>query len=272
MGKGRLLRIASTVLIVISIATVFSPAQTVTTLVALSSKMGAAPKGALAQGTNGNLYGTTEYDGGTNGGGTVIRVSTTGSVKVLHSFCTQPSCPDGAEPVSALIQAADGNFYGTTSQGGTSNTGTVFKMTGSGKLTTLYSFCSLAGCADGTYPSSGLIQGTDGSLYGETVNGGAYGGGCGSYGCGTLFKITTSGILTTLYTFCVQPDDNCTDGELPTGGLIQASDGNFYGTTASDGNSETCPNGCGTVFSVTSAGVLTTLYTFCSEANCADGE
>jgi uncharacterized repeat protein (TIGR03803 family) len=253
------------------VTTLFSQGQVVTTLVALSSKMGAAPQGTLIQGRNGDFYGTTKSDGA-DSGGTVIRVTTSGKVKVLHNFCALQGCPDGEYPVGGLVQGNDGNFYGTTSMGGTANVGTVFRLTASGKLTTLYSFCSQTGCTDGEYPEAGLIQGTDGNLYGEAVNGGAFGGGCGSYGCGTLFKITSQGVLTTLYTFCAQPNDNCTDGELPVGGLLQSSDGDFYGTTDSDGNSETCPNGCGTVFKVTSEGVLTTLYTFCSRQNCADGE
>jgi uncharacterized repeat protein (TIGR03803 family) len=271
MNSHRLLRVGSTLVVLSVISAVFASAQTVTTLAALSSKMGGTPQATLVQGTDGNFYGTTEFNGA-YGGGTVIRVTPNGAVKVLHNFCAQQNCADGQYPVSKLVQAKDGKFYGTTSLGGgPSGTGTVFKMTRSGKLTTLYSFCSQPGCTDGSYPNPGLVQGTDGNLYGETVNGGAFGGGCGTYGCGTLFKITPGGALTTLYTFCVQPNDNCTDGELPTGGLIQSSDGNFYGTTAVDGNSDTCPNGCGTIFKLTPAGVLSTLYTFCSQQNCADG-
>jgi uncharacterized repeat protein (TIGR03803 family) len=250
--------------------TALSQGQTVSTLVALDSKMGGAPQGTLVQGRDGNFYGTTEYNGA-DSGGTAFRVTPSGSVKVLHNFCAEQDCRDGEYAVAGLLQANDGSIYGTTSLGGASNFGTVFKMTPAGKLSTLYSFCSQAGCTDGEYPEAGLIQGTDGNLYGEAVNGGAFGGGCGSYGCGTLFKITPQGTLTTLYTFCVQPNDNCTDGELPIGGLIQGTDGSFYGTTASGGNSETCANGCGTVFRLTTEGVLTTLYTFCSLQNCADG-
>jgi uncharacterized repeat protein (TIGR03803 family) len=264
------LKMTVTVFVLCFMAAMSSPAQTVTTLVALTGQMGGAPQGVLVQGRDGNFYATTEYNG-SHAGGTAIRVTPAGSVKVLHNFCAQPSCTDGQSPVGALLQATDGFFYGTTSLGGAFNAGTVFKMTLSGKITTLYSFCSQSGCTDGEDPSPGLIQGTDGNLYGEAVNGGAIGGGCGSYGCGTLFKITPQGTLATLYTFCVQPNSNCTDGELPLGGLIQGSDGNFYGTTESEGNSTTCPNGCGTVFRMTPAGVLTTLYTFCSKQNCADG-
>ncbi|HTR23616.1 MAG TPA: choice-of-anchor tandem repeat GloVer-containing protein [Terriglobales bacterium] len=270
MGTQRVLRVVGAVLIFGCWATVLSSGQSVTTLVALSSKQGVSPIRNLVQATDGNFYGTTEY-GGAYGSGAVIRVSPGGTVKTLYSFCKQPNCTDGQTPGGSLLQASDGNFYGTTSQGGTANTGTVFKITKSGKLTSLYSFCSQSACSDGNYPGAGLIQATDGNLYGETANGGAYGGGCGSYGCGTLFEITTAGVLTTIYTFCVQPNDNCTDGELPMGGLLEASDGNLYGTTASDGNSDTCSNGCGTIFKLSPARLLTTLYTFCSKQNCADG-
>lgn len=145
----------------------------------------------------------------------------------LHDF----DGTHGAEPTGLLVQATDGNLYGTTFAGGLNNStycltcGTVFKITPSGKLTTLYEFCSQGigfGCTDGAGPLGGLIQATDGNFYGTTSNGGAN-------GLGTVFKITPGGKLTTLYTFCSQSD--CTDGGAPYAGLIQATDGNLYGTT-----------------------------------------
>ncbi len=160
----------------------------------------------------------------------------------LYSFCSQSSCADGANPSAALIQAIDGNFYGTTENGGASNDGTVFKITLKGRLTTLHSFDG----TDGSGPA-GLIQATDGSLYGATVYG--------AKGGGTIFKITPAGRLTTLYSFCSQA--NCTDGAGSAGALVQATDGNFYGTTVGGGATDN-----GTIFDVTPKGKLTTLQNF----------
>jgi len=162
---------------------------------------------------------------------------------------------DGAYPGAVLIQAADGNFYGTTSGGGANSGGTIFQMTPSGTLVPFHNFCSQPNCTDGSNPV-GLVQATDGNFYGTTSLGGATGD-------GTVFQITPEGSLTTLYSFCAQT--NCTDGSNP-GGLIQATDGNFYGTTSSGGTP-----GYGTVFQITPEGSLTTLYSFCSQTNCADG-
>jgi uncharacterized protein (TIGR03437 family) len=155
---------------------------------------------------------------------------------------------------SALVQGTDGNFYGTTNYGGTSFYGSVFRITPGGTLTILYSF---TGGADGWGPQSGragLIQASDGNLYGTTFEGG-------TDGEGTVFRITTGGTLTTLYSFCSQT--YCTDGTNPVGGVIQASDGNLYGTTSQGGT------GYGTVFRITTGGTLTTLHSFTS--NGAEG-
>jgi uncharacterized repeat protein (TIGR03803 family) len=184
---------------------------------------------------------------------------------------------NGAYPVASVVQGIDGNFYGTTSSGGANdgsacfdNCGTVFRITPAGKLTTLYSFCSLANCADGAQPEASLVLGTDGNFYGTTGFGGANSSACDGLGCGTVFRITPAGKLTTLYSFCSQA--NCADGANP-GAVVQAIDGNFYGITGGGGSSACNPDGdgCGTVFKINAAGKLTTLYTFCSQANCADG-
>jgi uncharacterized repeat protein (TIGR03803 family) len=146
------------------------------------------------------------------------------------------------------VQASDGNFYGTSLGGGFTGYGTIFKITTTGVLTTLYSFCSQRNCADGAYPYAGLVQGTDGNLYGTTNAGGA--SGCGSTGCGTLFKITLKGALTTLYTFCTQ--SSCSDGANPGTALVQDTNGKFYGTTYFGGltGGVCAPIGCGTIFSL----------------------
>ena len=217
---------------------------------------GENPEAGLVQGTDGNFYGATSA-GGISNAGTVFKITPAGALTTLHLFCSQTNCADGETPYSSLVQATDGNFYGTTFAGGTSNSGTVFKMTQAGVLTTLYSFCSQTNCTDGAAPIAALAQATDGDFYGTTEAGGAN-------LKGTVFKITSAGGVTTLYSFCSQ--SNCLDGWMPQAGLAQGTDGNFYGVTYIGGTSNE-----GTVFKVTAAGALTTLYSFCSQTNCADG-
>ncbi len=206
---------------------------------------------------------------------------------------------NGANPQASLIQGTDGNFYGTAAQGGANGHGTVFQLTPGGTLTTLYSFCSLASCADGNAPEAGLVQGTDGNFYGTTQIGG-------TYNYGTIFKITSTGTLTTLHSFhfadgaypqatLIQAPSGTfygtarqgglvggdgavfkitpagvftalhsfsgTDGTYPSAGLARAADGNFYGTTEIGGSGSYC-SGCGTVFKMTPTGTLTTLHNF----------
>ena len=174
-----------------------------------------------------------------------------GTLTTFYSFCAQSNCADGTSPVAGLVLGVDGNFYGVAESGGANYSGTVFQLTPSGTLTTLYTFCSQANCADGEYPLAKLIQGTDENFYGATEFGGS-GTACEfGVGCGTIFKITPSGTLTTLYNF------NGSDGSLPYGALIQAFDGNFYGTTYLGG-----ANNDGTIFKMTPAGTLTALYSF----------
>src|ERR1035441_7049705 len=163
----------------------------------------------------------------------------------LHSF----DGTDGAAPYAGLVQATDGNLYGTTTYYGANDVGTVFKIPTSGTLTTLHSFDN----TDGASPYAGLVQANDGNLYGTAKAGGAN-------GYGTVFKITTSGTLTTLHSF-----DN-TDGTSPYAGLVQATDGNLYGTTYLGG-----ANGYGTLFKITTSGTLTTLHSFCPLYGCPDG-
>jgi len=221
---------------------------------------GSTPAAGLVHGTNGGFYGTTE-GGGANGSGTVFKITPSGTLTTLYSFCSHANCDDGYLPVAGLVQGTDGKFYGTTGGNGTKGDGTVFSITPSGTLRTLYRFCSQINCTDGAFPAAGLVLGTDGNLYGTTSGGGANG----NYG--TVFKITPSGMLTALYSFCSQP--NCTDGTAPTATLVQATDGNFYGTTQRGGANGAA--GYGTAFSITPSGTLVTLYTFCSQTNCTDG-
>jgi uncharacterized repeat protein (TIGR03803 family) len=194
-------------------------------------------------------------NGAANNGGTVFSLTPSGTLTTLYSFCSQSGCTDGQNTRAALVQATNGNFYGTTVSGGANGYGTVFKITPNGTLTTLYSFCSQSGCTDGQYPFAGLVQATNGDFYGTTEYG--------AIGYGTVFKITPNGTLTTLHSFAGYP----TDGASPYAGLIQATNGDLYGTTTAGG-----ANGGGTAFKITLSGTLTTLYSFCSRSGCTDGE
>jgi uncharacterized repeat protein (TIGR03803 family) len=142
--------------------------------------------------------------------------------------------------VATLVQATDGDFYGTTPYGGANAGGTVFKITPGGALTTLYNFCTQANCTDGDLPSEALVQATNGKLYGTTADGGGSAH-CGN-GCGTVFEITPAGNLTTLHPF-----EYAKYGALPAR-LVQATNGNFYGTTSAGGDFHCDPYGCGTIF------------------------
>jgi len=236
-------------------------AQDFTTLLSFDGTNGSSPIGSLLQGANGNFYGTAS--------GSIVEITPWGQVRTLYTFCAQPLCTDGAGPVTTLFQSTDGNLYGTTQEGGTSalgndsycklyGCGTVFRLTPSGGLTSLYSFCSQPNCADGMYPSSGLVQGVDGSLYGTTSEGGANRAANGQYNAGgTIFKITPGGQLTTIYNFCSQVQSwMCLDGEAPEG-LVQAANGRFYGVTSTGGT-----NGYGSFYEVTRAGNQKVLYSF----------
>jgi len=195
--------------------------------------------------------------------------STTSGARTRYQQGTNPSTPprvtfttlvnfDGTNGTNGavLTQGTDGNLYGS-SGGGANGSGLLFKMTPAGKLTPVYNFCSETGCADGNGPGDPVL-GTDGNLHGGTLYGGAF-------GSGTIFKITEKGSLTTLYNF---------DGEdgRQFKYLVQASGGNFYGTTTNGGNVTQCDGfGCGTVFKITPNGTLTPIYDFCSQTGCPDG-
>jgi uncharacterized repeat protein (TIGR03803 family) len=212
---------------------------------------GSNPVGALIQGIDGFLYGTAEY-GGQFGDGTIFRTnianSSTGTLAEIDGGTA------GVDPECDLIQAKDGNFYGTTSQGGANSLGTFFRVTPAGAFTTLYTF---QGSTDGGNPLRGVIQGTDGAFYGIANAGG-------DGGAGVIFRIAVSGnagTLAPLYAF--EPSNG--DGTDAIGKLIQASDGNFYGTTTAGGAS-----GDGTIFRVNGAGNFTTLYNFADDGDGGD--
>ena len=200
------------------------------------------PQGGLTLGTDGYLYGTTRFNGSSNEG-TVFKIATDGTgYKTLYSF--KPGI-SGYQPFSAPIQGVDGNFYGTTAYGRTTGlTGSVYKMTPSGFLTTLYEFDN----THGRLPTA-LIQGTDGNFYGTTVSGGTLTGTASING--VIFKMTPAGHLVWVHNF------TGTDGAVPYGPIIQARDGNFYGTTKSGGSS-----GYGVVYKITPAGVYKVLFNF----------
>ncbi len=258
-------------------------AQTLTTLYSFCQAGLPCPDGSspnpLIQGSDGNFYGTTYYGGITAEGaaaydsGTVFKLTPSGSLTTLYIFCLGGTpCSDGAQPLAALVQGGDGNFYGTTYSGGSSSFGggTIFDITTGGTLGTIYTFCQdvipPGVCADGESPRGSLIQVADGTFYGTTWSGGLYSG-------GAVFTFTLSGGYGgVLYNFCVF-NTGCLDGDYPIAGLVQAPNGNFYGTTSSWG-----PNNQedgGTVFELTPGGTLTTLYPFCSTSApydaCTDG-
>ncbi len=207
---------------------------------------GVNPYAGLVQGSDGNFYGTT-YAGGTNGNGTIFRINTNGTLAVLHSFT---NTPDGGAPEGRLVQGSDGNFYGTTLNGGKRDSGSVFQITTDGILTILHSFTNTLG---GYLPEGELTQGSDGSFYGTTA-----GGGTNSNDKGTVFQFNTNGTLTILHSFTNSPD-----GNFPQKKLVWGTDGNLYGTTSYGG-----ADGNGTIFRITTNGTLAILHSF---TNTPDG-
>jgi uncharacterized repeat protein (TIGR03803 family) len=247
---------------------------------------GATPQSGLILGTDGNFYGTTLLGGSTairKGYGTIFRITPAGILTTLYTF----NFTDGAYPEAPLIQATDGNFYGVASGGG-ANVGTIFEITPAGVLTTLHTFIGTEGwnpngiiqALDGNFYGTtngggaafgtifsfsqagifttlhgfhgaggilprGLMQASDGNLYGVTGSDGTYGG-------GTLFRLTTNGQFTTLYNF------DTADEKYPSGVLIEGTDGSLYGTTEGVYYAGTY----GTMFKTTPGGNLTVLHTF----------
>ena len=190
--------------------------------------------------TNGDLYGTTP-GGGANNDGTVFEITARGTLINVHSFAGT----DGAYASPTLVWASNNHLYGTTQIGGANNAGTVFEMTPLGALTTIYNFCSNTNCTDGAYPTGGLVQGANGDFYGTTFNGGAN-------NWGVVFQITPAGKLTVLHSFIIENGNS----DNPTGPLVQASNGKFYGLTQGGAK------GYGTVYEITDCGKFRTIHRF----------
>lgn len=269
-----------------------TPRGVFTTVASFMGSGGKDPEGALVLGTDGNLYGTA-FSGGSYGVGTLFKVTTSGSVQLLHSFTGS----DTACPQYALLQASDGFLYGVTATVNATNHATIFRANTSGAVTVLTNFSR---SSSGT-PNDGLAEGADGCFYGTTASGSASGSVIGSIykvtpggslrtlatfydysgffrmsnqpmcgltagpngllygtlghstlatgaGNGSVFSITTNGVLTTIFTF------QGTNGSNPSVRLILGNDGAFYGQTASGG-----PHGVGTTFRITTTGQMTIL-------------
>jgi uncharacterized repeat protein (TIGR03803 family) len=205
---------------------------------------GSLPTAPPIQGTDGNYYGTTCPGCNNQGGyGSIYKISPAGAFTLLYAF----DITHGMDAEGPLVQGTDGNFYGAAAYGGTNGYGVFFKITSAGKLTVLYNFDN----THGAYPIGPLIQGTDGNFYGTSLSGGIS-------GCGVVFKLTATGKLTVLHNM-----NGTTDGYAPFAGLVQATDGNFYGANVYGGAASSgCPSGCGTLFKVTKTGTFATLYNF----------
>ena len=227
--------------------------QTLTTIHSFTGGSdGGLPQAALVQGSDGNFYGTT-FGGGPYGVGTVFRISSSSTFTNLYSFT---GGSDGLSPQAGLVQGSDGNFYGTTLYGGDFFSGNVFAITSLGIFTNLYSF---TGGSDGLSPQAALVQGSDGNFYGTTAGFANLGSGSFGRSTGTVFRISSSGIFTNLYSFT-----GGSDGGRPQAALVQGSDGDFYGTTAGFANlgSGSFGRSTGTVFRISSSGIFTNLYSF----------
>lgn len=221
---------------------------------------GTYPATNLIMDGSGNLYGTTEWGGNFSGSectgsgcGTIFEIKSNGTKLGLYSFL---GGDDGAAPLAGLVLGHDGNFYGTTSEGGINcnadgvGCGTIFKLTKSGAETVVHAF---EGNDDGAVPEgAGLFADKAGNLYGTTTRGGA-----GPCGCGTVFKVASDGTESVLYAF-----KGGNDGNFPASSLVMDGAGNLYGTTFLGGGSGCKENGCGTVYRLAPDGTETVLLSF----------
>jgi uncharacterized repeat protein (TIGR03803 family) len=225
-----------------------TPTGTFTVMHSFSGPDGSSPRAALLQATDTNFYGTT-FSGGSTDNGVVFRMALDGTFTVLHNFTDNP---DGANPQAALIQAPNGNLFGTTRNGGMRGRGTIFAMTTSGALTVPYFF---TGAADGAYPSAPLLLASDGNYYGTV-----YAGDSNTFG--RVFRMSPAGVVTVMHTFTgstVFP----IDGGSPLATVVEATDGFLYGTTTLGGAANK-----GTLFRMSLGGVMAILKQF---DNGADG-
>jgi uncharacterized repeat protein (TIGR03803 family) len=283
-----------------AIGSASAQAQTFTRIASFDGANGAFVYGPLSQGPDGRLYSAANGGGVENCGviasgcGTIFSVNQHGELKLLHTFCLEDGCPDGASPFGGLLWTSNGYFYATTGNGGVSGPGcasgcgTVYRLNSAGRFETVQNNFSWDGVGAG--PESPLVQTLDGSLYGTTIEGpvfaieldgqflltinlGDYGSsfpliqgtdgnfyGASYYGvqngcaCGVVFELTSFGNLITLHAF------SGPDGEFPNGPLIQALDGSLYGTTAQGGSEVHCD--CGTIFRIDPNGAFTSLHSF----------
>ena len=271
-----------------------------TTLHSFNGNDGRAIYAPLARSRDGKLYGVTYY-GGVYGWGSVYTITPDGAFATVYSFCAEWNCQDGMLPFTGVIVSNSGDLYGTTQYGGSSTIqdggGTIFRLTSSGILTTLYNFCTPYPCTTGEQPRVPLVQAASGIFYGsapgwlfsisstgifhsfgylpsgigegtselvQAPDGNLYGTtNLSNDSLGSVFRLTPSGEITAICSFSAQSGYNI---EVSNAGLVVGSDGNLYGTTNSGG-----ANGQGTIFKVSLSGELTTLYNFCSAPRCTDG-
>jgi uncharacterized repeat protein (TIGR03803 family) len=224
------------------------------TLYSLAAANGQGPQSTLVRDAQGNFYGTA-YFYGPHGNGTILKLDTAGNLTTLFAFNNY----DGGGPKFGPLVMRKGYLYGTTYYGGRYNSGNVYRFDlGTGKEQVVYSF---TGGTDGLYPLGGMVADSAGNLYGTTSAGGNTNSVCEGEGagCGTVFKLDTSGKLTTVHAFT-----GGSDGWGPWGSLTIDAQGNLYGTTNSGGYVDTgyCRYGCGTVFQIDSAGNFSTLHAF----------
>jgi uncharacterized repeat protein (TIGR03803 family) len=247
-----------------------TPEGTLTVVHSFGFEDGRAPFAPLVQASNGDLYGTTSLAGPDNfqPTGSIFRFSpTTGAFAVLHQFSGPP---DGSFPLATMIQASDGNLYGTTTQGGPNNWGTVYRVTPEGVYTQIAAFGTDSPEFQGAYPEGPLLQASDGYLYGTTI---AFSGWrnqhrC-SHTCGAVFRMSLDGKILAWYPIGGE------GGLAPSGALVEAPDGYICGTAAWGGKLGQCARyGCGTIFRFSLAGGDPTLlhrFTFREGANVTSG-
>jgi uncharacterized repeat protein (TIGR03803 family) len=242
-----------------------SPSGQSTELYAFSAGLANEAPGptGLVRDKEGKIYGATAA-GGTNYFGSVFGLAPSGAEKTLHNF---PNLNDGRYPDGGLTMDSAGNLYGVTYEGGGTGCegdgcGVAYKVTLSGTATVLYSF---TGGTDGAYPAASPIVDASGNLYGTATVGGNLS--CplniDGTGCGTVWKLDTSGNFSVLYAFT-----GTTDGAAPYAGLVMDSSANLYGAAAGGGNLSCAPpNGCGTIFEINFSGNFSVLYSFAGGAN-----